>query len=368
MIELYREDIARIPALLATTVDEDPMASLDAGTAPALRALQIYNSTVYRWNRPCYGLLDGTPHLRIECRVLPSGPSMIDEVANAAFWIGLMLGGADAWPDIHRQLEFEDVRANFLAAARRGLRIGINWIRGEAVAASDLILNELLPLAHAGLEGAGIREDDRRRYLGVVEARVRSAATGAHWLERSLAHLGASGSRAERMAALTAAMVRRQRANRPIHEWSLAEIAESGGWRYHYLRVDQFMTTDLFTVREDELVDLAALLMDWRHVRQVPVEDDQRRLVGMVDYGSVLRLLATRSGKDDGMVSVKDIMLRDPPTVRPDTSTLAAIRLMRELKVTSLPVVEQGKLVGIVSVGDFMPIAERLLEERLDHA
>lgn len=367
VLELFQEDVARIPVLLVSPATERPFDVLQAGGVPALHALQVFNSTVYRWNRPCYGVTDGKPHLRIECRILPAGPSVVDEVANAAFWVGLMLGGAEAYGDVADRLDFDDARANLLAAARRGLNAGFTWTNRESVGARELLLDELLPIAHAGLERGGVALADRDRYLGVIASRVESGQTGTRWLLRSLAGMARAGTRTERLAALTAATARRQESGAPGHEWSLAEIDEGGGWRHNYLRVEHYMTTDLYTVKEDELVDLAAFLMDWKHVRQVPVEDDARRLVGLVSYGAVLRLLA--DAPRDGRavtVPVKEIMDRNPLTVRPDTPTLEAIRLMREQRVSCLPVVQDGTLVGIVSVGDFAPIAERLLEEKLD--
>jgi len=129
------------------------------------------------------------------------------------------------------------------------------------------------------------------------------------------------------------------------------------------------MTTDLFTIQEDELVDLAALVMDWKKVRQLPVEDDRHRLVGMVSFGAVLRALASRDGNrtgdSRGGIPVREIMQENPPTVEPETSTLDAVRLLREHNVTSLPVVKDGELVGIVSITDFLPVAERLMLEKL---
>ena len=143
-------------------------------------------------------------------------------------------------------------------------------------------------------------------------------------------------------------------------------MSHSSDWRQHYLRVEQYMTTDLFTVKEDELVDLAALLMDWKGVRQVPVEDEEHRLVGLLSYGSVLRALATaRPAEGEFTIPVRDLMDPTPVTVPPETTTLEAIELMREWKITSLPVVQDEILVGIVSIGDFMPIAQRLLQEKL---
>ena len=89
LLEIYREDIARFRVLLGNDIKEDSLELINQGKTPKLRALQVHNSTVYRWNRPCYGISDnGKPHLRIENRVLPSGPTIIDSVANAAFWLG----------------------------------------------------------------------------------------------------------------------------------------------------------------------------------------------------------------------------------------------------------------------------------------
>ncbi len=366
VVEVFQEDIARIPALLSAADRADPFKELEQGKAPSLEALQIYNGTVYRWNRPCYGVADNKAHLRIECRVLPAGPSIVDEVANAAFWVGMVLGGAAKYPDITQRLAFSDARGNVLAAARRGLNGGFTWLDGKTVGAQELVLQELLPLAASGLADAGVEPEDIERYLGVVRARVESGRTGARWLEQSLLGLGRDGTRAERMAALTAATAHFQRLGLPGHEWGPASLAHGSNWRQHYMRVEQYMTTDLFTVKEDELVDLAALLMDWKGIRQVPVEDSDHRLVGLLSYGSVLRALATQRMDDDaGTIPVRELMDSNPITVTPETTTLEAIELMRERRITSLPVLKDDMLVGIVSIGDFMPIAQRLLQEKL---
>ncbi len=366
VLEVYQEDIARIPALLGGTTTEDPLACLREGKAPGLDALQMYNSTVYRWNRPCYGVYQGVPHLRIECRVLPSGPSTPDEVANAAFWVGMVLGVAREYPDLTDRMAFSEARANVLAAARRGLNGGFTWFDSRPVNAPDLILSELLPLAREGLKASGVEADDIDKYLGIIEERVDSRMTGARWLERSLVDLGSAGTTGERLAALTAATSHYQQLGLPVHKWGPASFSHGSDWRQHYLRVEQYMTTDLFTVKEDELVDLAALLMDWKGVRQVPVEDAEHRLIGLLSYGSVLRALATaRPIEGELTIPVRDLMDPAPVTVRPETTTLEAIELMREWKITSLPVVEDEILVGIVSIGDFMPIAQRLLQEKL---
>jgi CBS domain-containing protein/gamma-glutamylcysteine synthetase len=363
--ELFEEDVAHFRVLLTTEVEENPIAVLDQGGVPELRALQLHNSTVYRWNRPCYGIWNGEPHLRIECRVLPAGPSVMDEVANAALWIGAVLGGAEVYGDIRQKLPFDAARANFMAAARMGTGAGFLWFDQATVSAPDLLEKEIIPLARKGLEGAGVDAGDVDLYLGIVQERIRGRTTGAAWLLRSLDAMGAEGTAAERLAALTGASANRQRGGRPVHEWLLARLEEAGDWVPNFQTVAQYMTTSLFTVHEDELVDLAAFLMDRNAIRHVLVENDDHELVGVVSYRSLLRMIARGKNPTIDPVSVSAVMIEDPVTVTPETPTLEAIDLMRERRVSSLPVVSDGKLVGIVTETDFMPIAYQLLSEAL---
>jgi CBS domain-containing protein/gamma-glutamylcysteine synthetase len=364
--ELFQEDIARFRVIMSSPVEEDPIDMLSKGLIPRLSALQLHNSTVYRWNRPCYGISEGKPHLRIECRVLPSGPTVVDEVANAAFWTGLVLGAVEEYGDITRIMDFDDAKGNFLAASKLGLKAALQWVGGEPVGAPRLILETLLPLARHGLEAIEVDDDDITRYLDIIRERVETGCTGSVWTLRSLAGMKEQGTRAERLAAVTAGMVRRQQEGRPVHLWEPAELHEAGGWKQNYLRVEQYMTTSLFTVNEDELVDLVAFLMDRKQIRHVLVEDDEHRLVGLVSYRSILRLVA--EGEDETAAEerpVKTVMERNPVTVAPETLTSRAIELMRTHRVSCLPVIKGGKLVGLVSERDFMPIAYQLLEERL---
>lgn len=364
--EIFQDDIARYPILLARQVDEDPMAVVDEGGVPELQALQLYNGTVYRWNRPCYGVSKGKPHLRIECRALPAGPSTEDEVANAAFWIGAVLGVAKAVPDLVERLDFDDAKGNFLAASRLGLRAGLTWLDGDSGPADRLILERLLPLAEEGLRDYPVAESETSRYLGVVRERVEAGVTGASWALRSLGNLKRAGTRGEQLAALTAATARQQSRGVPVARWDLADLHDAGGWKHNYLRVEQYMTTSLTTVAEDELVQLAAYLMNVRQIRHVLIEDSGHRLVGIVSYRSILRLFAEgRTQIEAENRPVSEVMELDPVSVAPETPTLEAIDKMRKHGVSALPVVADGQLVGLVSETDFMPMAYQLLEERL---
>ncbi len=367
VLEIFREDIARFRVVLATDIDENPEAVLDRGGVPNLTALRLHNGTVYRWNRACYGISGGKPHLRIEARAFPAGPSVLDEMANAAFFFGLMVAVSHEHDDVSKVISFDDARGNFVAAARLGLQANLTWFNGREYGAQQLVQDELLPMARAGLESAKLDSADIDRYLGVIAERCRRGRTGSRWVLDSLAAMGEKGTKDQRMVALVRAMMARQQSGEPVHSWELADTGEFEGWKETYVQVGQFMTTDLFTVHPEDVVDLAASLMDWRHVRHVPVEDNEGRLVGLVSHRMLLRLVGQGvRGAQRTPVAVKDIMRRDPITVTPTTPTLEAIELMRQHKVGCLPVVEEGsRLVGIITERDLIRVAAMLFEKHL---
>ncbi|HRV82962.1 MAG TPA: hypothetical protein P5218_16140, partial [Planctomycetota bacterium] len=173
VLEIFREDVARFRVLLSSDLGESSLAMLDRGEIPPLKALCLFNGTVYRWNRPCYGVKDGKAHLRIESRAFPAGPTVLDEMAGAALYFGLMVALGETLGDVRTKMAFDDARTNFLAAARYGLDAQFRWVEGEQVPARALILERLLPMAREGLQEKRIDPGDIDRYLGVVEERVR---------------------------------------------------------------------------------------------------------------------------------------------------------------------------------------------------
>ena len=365
VIEIFQEDIARFRLLLTGEMGDDPLELLARGEIPDLKALRMHNGTVYRWNRPCFGVADGVAHLRIENRMLPAGPSAIDEVANAAFWFGLVKGLADDLVDVRRSMDFDRVRKSFQSVARNGLDSQVYWLDGKVRPARELILEELLLRARDGLDALGISAHDRDRYLGVVEERVDTGRTTSRWLLDSLVSMNGDGTTSERLVQLTASLKRHQEEGEPVHSWPLARSRESDAWQHSYHRVANLMTTDLFTVDPDDVVDLAASLMDWRHIRHVPVEDSEHRLVGLVTHRTLMRVLSQSLGRERRPIAVHEVMQRDLITVGPETPTLEAVSIMREHGIACLPVVERGRLVGILTERDFMKIAKQLLEDFL---
>jgi len=295
---------------------------------------------------------------------------VLDEVANAAFFFGLMTEVPFAYGKIDEHLKFDHVKDNFFSAARYGLNAQFRWTSGRPRPAADLILHELLPLARKGLERQNIDAADIERYLGVLEARVASAQTGAMWAIDSLAQMNPNRTRASRLRGLTRSIRDLQADETPVHRWPLAQLREDkGALLASYQSVEQFMTTEVLTLREDDLVDLAASMMEWEQVRHLPVEDDEGRLVGMISHRDLLRLVA-RGIKPNGSfggesLSVGEIMEVKLTTVAPCTHTSQAIRLMREHRVAALPVVDGDRLVGIVTERDILTVAAELLEREL---
>ncbi|MGB0646152.1 MAG: glutamate-cysteine ligase family protein [Bradymonadia bacterium] len=367
VLELFKEDISRQRIVIAVEPDENDLEVVRGGGVPKLKALRLHNGTVYRWNRPCYGISNGVPHLRIENRVLPSGPTVVDEVANAAFFFGLMSSYADEKTPISEQMSFDHAKDNFVSAARNGLKAQFTWVGNRTKTATDLIQGELLPRAREGLENAGITKGDIDRYLGVIEQRVQSERTGARWMVESLANMANTGTEDLRLRQLTSTMKTLQQEGRPVHEWSLAEIDQDKrdrNWRLSYQTVGQIMNTDLFTVRPDDIVDLAASVMEWSHVRHIPVENESGELVGLLGHRALLRLVA--SGKQTELVEVGTIMVTSPTTVGPDVLTTEAINIMREEKVSCLPVVTGTRLLGMITERDLIVVSAKLLEAFLE--
>jgi len=366
ILEIFREDISRFRSVLAIEREEPPDEVLNRGESPKLSALRLHNGTVYRWNRPCYGIGDdGTAHLRVENRVLPSGPTVVDEVANAAFFFGLMANFAESVEDITRTFAFDDAKANFFAAARHGLDAQFRWDKGKSYSADALILDELLPAAREGLTHGQIDSGDIDRYLGIIEERVRARKTGAQWALGSIASMAGQGTKEARLRALVAQTIDSQKAKRPIHTWPQATLDEDlHDWRNSYRTIGQFMTRDVFTVRPEDIVDLAAHVMEWEHVRHIPVEDDNNKLVGLVTYRDLMRIISR--GDKGASVVVSDVMKADPVSIPPETSTLDAISIMRSQKLSCLPVTNaDGQLIGIVTENDFLDVAKVLLVKEL---
>ena len=222
IFDLFEENVRYFPALLPITSDEDPAAVLAAGGTPALDELRLHNGTIYRWNRPVYDVQDGRPHLRVENRVLPAGPTVVDTLANAAFFYGAVVDLVTDDRPLWSRMSFNSARENFTAGARDGIEARFYWPEQGEVDAHVLVRDTLLPMAARGLARLGVDPAIAERYLSIIEARARLRRNGATWQVAATKSFEAAGaSRSEALRAMTRAYVLHGHGGDPVHTWPL---------------------------------------------------------------------------------------------------------------------------------------------------
>ncbi|MEW2445245.1 glutamate--cysteine ligase [Micromonospora marina] len=223
VFDLFEENVRYFPALLPVCDPEDPAATLHSGGVPKLAELRLHNGTIYRWNRPVYDVLKGRPHLRVENRVLPAGPTVLDTVANGAFYFGLVRALAESDRPLWSQMSFSAAEENFNACARHGIDAQVYWPGLGYLPVTELVLRRLLPMAHHGLDRWGLDPAERDRLLGIIEQRCLTGRNGATWQVETL-HRLESADHMDRPAALREVVrhyVDLMHSNRPVHEWPI---------------------------------------------------------------------------------------------------------------------------------------------------
>ena len=218
VFDLFEENVRYFPALLPITDDEDPVAVHEAGGTPNLSELRLHNGTVYRWNRPIYDVNNGVPHLRVENRLLAAGPTVVDTVANAAFYFGLVRMLAESERPLWSQMSFSAAEENFHLAARQGIEAQIYWPGVGQVAVTELVLRRLLPLARQGLTDWGVDDATNQRLMDIIEQRCLTGINGAEWFVRRMSER----DNLERYDALRATLLEYRElmhTNEPVHTW-----------------------------------------------------------------------------------------------------------------------------------------------------
>jgi len=365
ILDIYKEDLARFRLLLAADIDVDSLAQVSKKEIPKLLALQVHNSTVYRWNRPCYGISDtGKPHLRIENRVLPAGPTTLDEIANSALWLGAVIGMANRIDDVRDHMSFEDASDNFSKAAQFGLDSKFNWFGDGKINARDLLITEIIPMAREGLKSKGIDQSDIDKYMGIIENRANLLSTGARWQLKSFTRLREHVTKDEALSNIVCSMLENQAMQRPVHEWPLPDVESLVTYSPSKLLVEEFMDTDFVTCEPDNSIDLVSEMMDWRQLRHMAVESKKGKLCGLITAPLLLKYHIRKSRiNEPAKSSIEEIMLTDPVTIGPKASILEAMEIMRTKKVGSLPVVRKGDLIGMITVLNLLQVTGRLIKQ-----
>jgi gamma-glutamylcysteine synthetase len=223
IFDLFEENSRYFGALLPISTDEDPLAVLDAGGTPNLEELRLHNGTVYRWNRPVYDTYDGKPHLRVENRVLPSGPTVVDTMANAAFFAGLVRALAAQERPVWSQMSFAAAADNFTAGIRQGIEAEVYWPQVGQSPVAELVLRKLLPLAAEGLRAWQVDESEIGRLLSIIERRCLRSRNGSTWQTAEVASREAKGaSRDAALHQMLARYVDLMHSNEPVHTWEVS--------------------------------------------------------------------------------------------------------------------------------------------------
>ena len=223
VLDLFEENVEFFPALLPICDDEDPLTTLERGAIPQLGEMSLHNGTIYRWNRPVYAAVDGRPHLRVENRVLPAGPSVADILANAAFYYGLVRALAEAQDPIWIQMPFATAAENLREAARHGMHARLSWPGLGEVPAAELVVRHLLPLAREGLRRWNVSQDSADRLLGIIEQRCLTGQTGAAWQIDTVATLTRRGAdRQQALSRMTERYIEHMHTNEPVHTWPVS--------------------------------------------------------------------------------------------------------------------------------------------------
>lgn len=346
IVEIYKEDIIRHPLLLGAR----PINTTEEVQAiPKLRALAIHNGTIYRWNRPCYGITEGKPHLRIECRYLPAGPTIVDQVANSAFWIGLMMGLPKKYKNISARMDFDDARSNFIKAARMGLGAQFQWMKGKRVPAKHLILEELIPLAKDGLKKTSISVKESERYLDIIRQRVHSEQTGSQWIMDTFSGFKKKGTIQDALLQTTAGLINHEKSNMPVHKWSSSNEATVTDPRVRYRTVSQVMSTDLIIASPTDPIELIIKSMEWRGIHHILIVDGKGQLAGLIS-DNLLKALGKTLSREN--LLAKDIMIQEPLWVDSEMEIQKARLIMRRNQIGSLPVLRNNKVAGIITQND----------------
>ncbi len=221
VFDLFEENIQYFPALLPICDDEDPLAALDQGECPQLAEMSLHNGTIYRWNRPVYGVVGGKPHLRVENRVLPAGPSVVDVIANAAFYYGLVRVLAESERPVWTQMSFTTAAENLHEAAKNGMGAQLYWPGLGDATVAELVLRRLLPMARDGLSQWGVSSVHADRLLGIIEQRCLTGQTGAAWQIGTVAGLSErhGADRREALRQMTQLYIECMHTNEPVHSW-----------------------------------------------------------------------------------------------------------------------------------------------------
>ncbi|NNE78540.1 MAG: CBS domain-containing protein, partial [Pricia sp.] len=332
--DIYKDDIALYELMMTTNIEKNSLDELKKGNIPKLKALNLHNGTIYRWNRPCYGAGEKSAHIRIENRYLPSGPSILDEMANFAFWVGLMKARPAEFDHMASVMDFRDAKDNFIKAARNGSDSMMHW-KDKSISIRDLVTQELLPMAYDGLIKCDIDKKDIEHYLNIIAKRA-NGKTGAKWNIANYRKLKKTMKQDDALIALTKSIYENQQTSLPVSEWPPIEVDSK--IKANAFLAEHMMSTQLFTVNENDLADMATKIMQWKNIHHLPVLNGDHELSGLLTWNHITEYLKEQS--DFTEIKVADIMVKEVITVTAETELETIVHLVKKYNIGCLPVVK----------------------------
>ncbi len=344
--DFFKDTVIGFRSLITSEFGTDSMTELENDKIPKLKALKLHNGTVYKWNRLCYGTTNGQPHIRIENRYLPSGPSTSDEIANMMFWVGVMKGRPKEFDNVHTKMDFKDVKSNFFHAARYGMATQFYW-DNKLISSQELLMDHLLPMAYRGLYSMKVAPKDAEHYLRIIKNRIQSR-NGSRWIVEAFRKLKKDFKTPDALKILSATMYKRQEKGYNIDIWQLPRGDEFKIPKDNR-KVGERMNIRIITAQESDSMELVLRMMQWKNIHHVPILDDHLDLVGLLTWTDVGKYL---DNPKKHVQSIKNIMQKNLITVMPGTPLEEAKKLMQQHKINCLPVVRDKKLVGIITSND----------------
>jgi predicted transcriptional regulator len=345
--ELWKSAVARFPLVFRCESPENSKLQYAAGETPELKSVRLHNGTTYTWNRMCYGVDNNLAHLRIECRYLPSGPTLADEVANMVFWVGLMKAGETQEDNFWKKINFSAVKSNFYKAARTGLLTEFD-IFGENIAASELISNTLIPLAEKGLQDSGVDPSIISRYLNIISERIEKNQTGSIWQVENFRRLSKKFKPALVSKILVTESLIYQKEDVPVSEWS--DIPD---YRLHMFFENNFrkltakdiMSHKIQAIAIETSVLFALRIMEWQNIHHLIVEDKKEVFKGVV-YKPDIESVANSNE------SIAKYVSKNFHRVYPNTPVSKIQQIVSKEEGMAVVVIDKNKTVGIITKND----------------
>ncbi len=265
----------------------------------------------------------------------------------------------EKYRSIWRHMDFADAKGNFIRAARTGFDTKFLWM-GKNISAEELLRKEFIPMAREGLLMNQVSRKEIDKYIGIIEERIESKQTGSRWIIQSYRKLKKNIRKEDAITALAAGMFKRQSSTKPIHTWKVMSTKEFNPNLTEKDFIYKIMTTSIFSVQEDDIIELISAIMQWKNIHHVPVENEQGYLVGLVTRDLLQK--HAQEIKNGELVKAKDIMTKSLFTIDPEDIIGNVFNVMQKHELDCMPVVKSGKLVGIVTEVDFAPLMEKVEE------